>query len=731
MLTFGPAFTKIQYEDTVKRKNKRTTRRTPGIKTPDVAEQASDTGNAGNDALFTRTDVFICSAIFISTIIVYILTLAPTVHFGDSGELTAAAYNLGIAHPPGYPLYLLLGKLFMLLIPFGDAAMRMNLLSAFFASSVAVLIYLINRVLSRGFVVSASVSMIAVFSFTFWSQAVVAEVYTLAAFFLCLMVLLTLLWFKRMERRWLLFLGLTAGLALTHHVIIAIFYPLFILFILLNRPRIIKDWKLMAKITVLFLLPLLLYLYLPLRSAANPVNDWGNPETFSAMWDHVTAKQFGGLFLKHGFDGLLFQLDRFIEALFNQFHFILLIMALAGLAMSIKGERKTALFFLALLAVNFIYATAYYITDIEPHFITIFLILALFAGKTLESFNSWARRKEKVQFRRIGVGIVIVLSLLPVALNWVKCDQGGNTLARDYGQNLMGSLEDNGVLFIDSETELFIAAYLKIVENVKPDVEVYDIRQNIFQIPSVKAKGIEASSMNDLYNFAADLVAKSRPVYFTNPVIGNFRFSDYGVLYRVIRGGEPPGSIGDPWEYYDLKGIGRVYHDAASKEIAGKYYLGRARYLAKTNQVDSALEFLDKALNTAGDRHIVLKQVYLMYMQLRRYDDAERLLKRAVKLDPFDPDGYNMLAMIAHHRAHYSEALVNYNKCLALKSDMPSVLINRGMLYEQMGDKETGANIKQEYYQKAYDDMELAAISQPSNPAIKQTMERLSGKLSR
>ena len=134
---------------------------------------------------------------------------------------------------------------------------------------------------------------------------------------------------------------------MTHHVIIALYFPVFLLFILLNRPRLLKNWKLIVKVVALFLLPLLLYLYLPIRSASNPPNDWGDPETVSAVIDHITAKQFGGMFLKHGFDGVLFQLRRFADALLNQFPFILLILAVTGVIAGLKRERKTALFFLS------------------------------------------------------------------------------------------------------------------------------------------------------------------------------------------------------------------------------------------------------------------------------------------------------------------------------------------------------------------------------------------------
>ncbi|HRP09247.1 MAG TPA: DUF2723 domain-containing protein, partial [Gemmatimonadales bacterium] len=60
----------------------------------------------------------------------FVATLAPTVTFWDAGELIASAKILGIPHPPGTPLWVLVGHVWGLVIPFGDYAWRLNLLSA-------------------------------------------------------------------------------------------------------------------------------------------------------------------------------------------------------------------------------------------------------------------------------------------------------------------------------------------------------------------------------------------------------------------------------------------------------------------------------------------------------------------------------------------------------------------------------------------------------------------------
>src|SRR3954452_20419673 len=66
----------------------------------------------------------------VASLLVYLRTMCRTIYVGDSGELAAAVHVMGIPHPPGYPLYVILGKLFSLLVPVGSPAIRLNIFSA-------------------------------------------------------------------------------------------------------------------------------------------------------------------------------------------------------------------------------------------------------------------------------------------------------------------------------------------------------------------------------------------------------------------------------------------------------------------------------------------------------------------------------------------------------------------------------------------------------------------------
>ncbi|MBW2000087.1 MAG: DUF2723 domain-containing protein, partial [Deltaproteobacteria bacterium] len=117
---------------------------------------------------------------------VYLSTICPTVYLGDSGELTAAAFSLGIPHNSGYPLYSLIGKIFCLL-PVGNIGFRMNLMSASFATATLWIVYSLVKRMTGSRFGALFTALVLAFSQVFWSQSASAEVYTLHIFFVALL----------------------------------------------------------------------------------------------------------------------------------------------------------------------------------------------------------------------------------------------------------------------------------------------------------------------------------------------------------------------------------------------------------------------------------------------------------------------------------------------------------------------------------------------------------------
>jgi hypothetical protein len=136
---------------------------------------------------------YISYLLFTTVFGVYLSTMSPVVYLGDSGEFTAAAFSLGIPHNSGYPLYSLLGKIFCM-VPIGNVAFRLNLMSAFFSALTVLLVYHIIYKFTRNVLCSLSAAAFLAFTPLFWSQTVSAEVYPLHLFFMALMIWLLWQW---------------------------------------------------------------------------------------------------------------------------------------------------------------------------------------------------------------------------------------------------------------------------------------------------------------------------------------------------------------------------------------------------------------------------------------------------------------------------------------------------------------------------------------------------------
>jgi hypothetical protein len=178
--------------------------------------------------------------VFLYSFIIYLLTLAPTASFWDSGEFIAVAHGLQVTHPPGAPLYLLLGRLFSMFAPVEWISWSVNLLSAVASALTVMLLYLIIVRLIRewlpkdtqswsladqistygGAIVGATTFAV---TDSFWFNAVEAEVYALSMFFTAIAVWLALKWSEDHDKpgneRWLVLISYMFGLALGVHLL--------------------------------------------------------------------------------------------------------------------------------------------------------------------------------------------------------------------------------------------------------------------------------------------------------------------------------------------------------------------------------------------------------------------------------------------------------------------------------------------------------------------------------
>ncbi|MBI3737541.1 MAG: DUF2723 domain-containing protein, partial [Chloroflexi bacterium] len=232
--------------------------------------------------LFQSRDAQIALGLSAAIFLLYLLTLAPDVVDGDGGEFQFAAWNFSFVHPTGYPLYLILGGVFQHLLAFvSTPAYWLNFFTALNAAGAVGFIYLIVRQVSA----SQRAAMLAAFSFgvsrMFWFDALAAEAYALHAFFVALLIWLALRWQNDPSTENLTWFALTFGFALTHHRSIILWIPAFALFfgMVWRKQRASTPSQTLAatrsaravlRFAFYLLMPLLLYLYIPIRAPLAP-----------------------------------------------------------------------------------------------------------------------------------------------------------------------------------------------------------------------------------------------------------------------------------------------------------------------------------------------------------------------------------------------------------------------------------------------------------------------------
>src|ERR671911_413333 len=249
-----------------------------------MSSPSADDAPGGEGRLRKASVLLAGLGVFVLVLVLYLRTLAPTVLYLQDPKLLDAVMLqmqvsvLGITHPTGYPTYLMLTHLFTYL-PFGDPAYRVNLASAVYAALAVVAVYVGGLLLARRAVAAAASALAFGLSGAFWSQAVIAEVYTFEALLVALVIFVVLLWRDRRDGRYLLLSAFLVGLSLTHHLTSVLLVPAVLAFVFLTDRRVFSRTGLMLKSLGLLLLGLLPLLYLPIRALMHaPLNE-ADPST--------------------------------------------------------------------------------------------------------------------------------------------------------------------------------------------------------------------------------------------------------------------------------------------------------------------------------------------------------------------------------------------------------------------------------------------------------------------
>lgn len=431
--------------------------------------------------------------------VVYCFTLSPDVGFTDSGELAAVCTTLGVAHPTGYPLYTILGYLWTLLpLPFSPV-FKLNIFAAFCTALSAGLLYwniqllltLVQKtkqasknkktiLVQESFddkkitVIAATTSLLYGFSSIIWHQSSGNEVYSLQ---LVLFTVIIGLFLRAMivpdgeRKRALMIWALTLGLGFGNHGTTILLAPA-MLFMFFKRPNeglvfTSNRFREIVYLALPFLIGLSVWMYLPLRSASLPDFNWGEVHrSWDKFWYHASGKQFQ-IWMFNGSFSKNFQ--EFFKELHLQFGIIGLPFMVIGFTQFWKRDKTLGTFALLLVLGCLFYSFNYGIHDIEPYFALAVIGLLFFTAFGFVWFFGLLEKKQLSN--AIILGIMCVVPLFNVVLNYQEANKSEDSVVAEYTQTMVQKLPKN-TLIISAQWDYWCSSfwYKQSCENLRPDI---------------------------------------------------------------------------------------------------------------------------------------------------------------------------------------------------------------------------------------------------------------------
>lgn len=345
---------------------------------------------------------FVVTLVFLGSVALYTATLAPGTLFGDPSEYQFIPAIWGIAHPPGYAFYTLLAGIWQRAVAIGSVAMRTNLLAAFAgawaASRVTAIVLTLGAqeeeslrtspwwpwgsALAGGFAVAVAPDI--------WQHSIHANAHIVSAALTITQLWFLVKWWRTERGAWLYGLAWLVGIGVTHHPITVWGIPAYLVFILLTRPRILREWRTILGGIAAALFGLMPWLYLPLRSPHVPFGP-----TDMASWDgflrHATAQGLRVNLFHFGLADLPDRWRVFLSLLHLQVSWplgILIVLGFVGLAVS---RPKVAVLWAGYLGGHLLF-TMNSVQDVMAYLLNVFVPLGVLVALGLQVVQRTTRR---------------------------------------------------------------------------------------------------------------------------------------------------------------------------------------------------------------------------------------------------------------------------------------------------------------------------------------------------
>ena len=667
--------------------------------------------------------------VFLLAFAVYVRTLCPTVFVEGAGENIVAAWTLGVPHPPGFPLFCLLGKLFSALLPISAVAFRINLFAAVMGAVAAAALYFLLVTAGLRPLVSACAALAFAFSATFWRQATIAEVYTLSLTLIIVQLLLLLRWRNALAQapppppaprpsrkrrageqkeapvrrtapsadRWLLWFALAFGLGLTVHYSHALLLSAYLYFIAAHDSRVFARGRTLGLAVLLAVAGFSLHLYAPIRALARPKLDWGDPSTLANWWRYLTAEQYRGRMFHLPFSKVIENLTTFTRDLPHEFWWLGLLAAIGGAVVLARRDRRLFVFTAFVFLIAVVWAVNYDIPwEIDVYYLPATLMLAIWIAFGLQ----W------LADRRLAP-LALAVPALVLLTNFAVNDLSRQRFISDNGRDVLASAGPKSVLILPATNPTFAILYLTRVEGRSPDVELWSRLDR--GLATVENAVHPAAQVTPEPRFLSDRLAQGQAVFSVDrqpaSSLSGFAQIPWGCIYRLV-----PASEQDAWQkrapHLRLRfdPTRQQYRFGAEQGlIASRYLLVAGDFAWATGDHTRADECYQEALRIGEESPASVLQVALRYTDQNRLDLAAALYESALRTQD-DAEMRNRLGVIYGRQNKLADAETQFTRAISLQPDLAEAHANLASVYGRNGD-----------IKNAVSELELALKYDPAN----------------
>jgi tetratricopeptide (TPR) repeat protein len=704
--------------------------------------------------------------------VLYLLSATPGLApYRDSGDMAASAWTLGVAHPPGYPLYLLLGRLWAQLLALGGVAYRLHALSALAGAAAAgIAAWAVARAGedSEGLFGGAVAGALLALSPAFWHLSLVSEMYSLNGLVGAALLALLLPLGARARDGKLRAGALLFGLGLGNHQTLVAALPG-----LLVSARFRFGVRRVAAVSSFFALGAVLYAYLPLRSFAEPLLDWGEPETLRNFFRLVTRADYGGVRLHPERPAGLFSASAWASGLAHSGRLAVGELGWfgAGLALwgLIAGRRRSEIRGAALAAVasgplfvvwaNLDPSRPETYAILEPHLVLPVVFAACLAGWGL------ADLLRRVPPRRRAAALpacaaAFALSHAATHAHGAAARLGNrwDLTASDYGRAMAATLPKDALVYDPDDQTAFTLSYFHLARNERPDVVAllyFRTRWGYEQLKRRRPELLPDWEIGSGQELASTLVdralARKRPVFVDLPQkappgttavpaglayeivrpapsaeASKRRFDRALALLRTLRFRPAPEGSG-----FFARHVADYYASALNNLGVNAQNIGRAEDAARLYRLALVRKpGMPQAWNNLGNAWLRLGDLpaaegayraalsadpsprirYNLGRALlvdRRYPEAETELRRSIA-EGNVPDAKNDLGLVFLRTERPREAVEQWLALLRERPDYVTAYYNLGLGFEKLGDRPRARSAVRAYRAAVADPKEKA-----------------------